>query len=609
MISRFKVVVIIAVALLVSACESSSPLLDESRKEAIQVLLDDFVEFSHAPGVKVTVIDPEDQTWSSEAGVSNVVKGSPVDPSMRFRVGSHTKLVVGVIMMKLVERGLVNLDEPLTTYLPEYENWKDITVRMLLNMRSGIPDYLVISDITMAMLTDPDSSVTGREVVDKVYEQDRQFAPDTDGFYSDTNTFIAALIIERQTGRSLAANVRVEVADRYSMKNTYLDVTPFRKDDLIHGYLDLTVAGNDLTIVDPGLLSFLPVAGDMLPADMMITDTLVDSTYLANPSYAWAAGALVSTSEDLARFVRSLFEGQILSETSLEEMRNTRIIRMLGYPTWYGVSTQSFTDKLGTSYGHSGMSYGYRSATFHYPDSDWTVSMMCNTYPAPWMEFDTEIAEIINDPSVSPAAACTVTDNFDVNPDVPEIQAKFRGRFNTGDGEYVPTGFGTAVLVTGAARASLITRETMFGRNVYITTLEGGRVDIRFRGQAIDNSEAFWRDTHIIVPASRIEGVAAGESTTIDAGDDDIDMYIEDIWGTDDPDTYTKRCVTGVIDSKASSRMGFCDDVVVRDEGLVRGWMSVPVTRKIADVDAWVAQSGRAKCQCLADDGSWGDCE
>ena len=585
-------------------CGRSPNALDASTVSAVQILLDDYVGFSHVPGVELTLIDPDGFEWQGSAGVADVRRGSPVDGDHLFRVGSHTKLFVGVVMMKLVEQGLVDLDKPLTTYRPEYEKWSGVTVRMLLDMTSGIPDYLVIPGITMSMLTDPESSMSPKQIVDAVHDEEMMFEPGTEGFYSDTNTFIAALIIEDVTGRPLARNIRRELTLPFGLKDTFLDVNTFRKARLIHGYLDLTVAGNDLTIVDPGLLSLLPMAADLLPQDMLITRTLVDSTYLAHPSYAWAAGALVSTPHDLASFVRSVFSGRVLSPESVSEMTATGTIRMLGYPTDYGIATQSFTHELGTSFGHSGMSYGYRSATFHYPESGWTYSMTCNTYPAPWMEFDTELAAILLDPATSPDASCDVSGNFDLNPAIPEIQAKFRARINTGDGEYVPTGFGTAMLVTGGATESDVTRETMFGRNVFVTTLDDGTVDIRFRGQAFDNPEAFWRDTHILVNPGYLRAISAGGRISTH----DVDLYIEDIHGTDDPETYSRRCVVGVVNRIAPSRIGLCDEIDIADEALLRGWISVPVTRKPADIETWLAVSGRPACQCRDAGGNWSAC-
>lgn len=595
---------VVFVALFVAGCEESVDNFEGRIVPAVQVLLDDYVHFSHVPGVELTLVDPEGREWQGHAGVADVRNGKPVEGELLFRVGSHTKLFVGVVMMKLVEQGVVELDQPLTKYLPEYDRWSGVTVRMLLDMTSGIPDYLVIPGITMSMLTDPESGMSPKQIVDAVHDQEMMFDPGAEGFYSDTNTFIAALIIEHVTGRPLARNIRRELTLPYGLKDTFLDVNTFRKARLIHGYLDLTVAGNDLTIVDPGLLSLLPMAADLLPQDMLVTRTLVDSTYLAHPSYAWAAGALVSTPHDLASFVRSVFSGQVLSPDSVSEMTRTGIIRMLGYPTDYGIATQSFTHELGTSFGHSGMSYGYRSATFHYPESGWTYSMTCNTYPAPWMEFDTELAGVLLDPSISPVESCDVSDNFDPNPGIPEIQAKFRSRINTGDGEYVPTGFGTAILVTGGVRESDVTRETMFGRNVFVTTIQDGTVDIRFRGQAFDNPDAFWRDTHILVNPGYLRAIPKGGRISTH----DVDLYIEDVHGTDDPETYSRRCVVGVVNRIAPSRIGLCDEIEVTDEALLRGWISVPVTRKAADIETWLAVTGRPRCMCRDVEGTWSAC-
>ena len=83
-----------------------------------------------------------------------------MEPDSAFRVGSNTKPIVATTIMQLVEEGLVDLEAPLTDYLPEYDEWDNITVRLLLNMRSGLKDYLAILPLMLELVATPDVAVT-----------------------------------------------------------------------------------------------------------------------------------------------------------------------------------------------------------------------------------------------------------------------------------------------------------------------------------------------------------------------------------------------------------------------------------------------------------------
>ena len=114
-------------------------------------------------GVAVLVVR-DGVTTTAAAGVANAA-GEPMTTDAVFRIGSLTKAFVATIVMQLVDEGLVDLDAPLSTYLPDTPFGGDVTVRDLLRHRSGVPNYLEDADFMSEVLTDRARVFTPDEIL------------------------------------------------------------------------------------------------------------------------------------------------------------------------------------------------------------------------------------------------------------------------------------------------------------------------------------------------------------------------------------------------------------------------------------------------------------
>ncbi|MGW1409156.1 serine hydrolase domain-containing protein [Streptomyces sp. NPDC002403] len=230
--------------------------------------------------------------WRGSAGVHDLVSGRPADPDGRFRAGSVTKVFTAAVVLQLAGEGRLGLDRPVRRYLPDLipAAYEDVTVRQLLNHTSGIPSTGSGGDLDdwyahRFDLHDPVQTV--REAT----AREPDFVPGAQQHYANIGYTVAGLLIERVTGDSYASQVSRRVLEPLRLKDTYFPgADPAIRGPHNRGYQLFGTAGElrDVTVWGA-------------------TD-------------AWAAGDLISTTEDLERFTRALFSGQVVRGPLLQEM-------------------------------------------------------------------------------------------------------------------------------------------------------------------------------------------------------------------------------------------------------------------------------------------------
>jgi len=181
----------------------------------LQTHLDQARATTKFPGAQVgfTWIDSEARYYSGSvaSGVSDVERGTSLKNSDRLLAGSIGKTFVAVVALKLVEQGKLNLDEKISTWLgneswfPRLPNGKDITLRMLLNHSSGIPDHVGTSAFDKALLKSAARDVNYSELIAYVLNKKPLFSAGQGYSYADTNYILAGMIIEKVSGKTLYA--------------------------------------------------------------------------------------------------------------------------------------------------------------------------------------------------------------------------------------------------------------------------------------------------------------------------------------------------------------------------------------------------------------------
>ncbi|MET7370931.1 serine hydrolase domain-containing protein [Micromonospora arida] len=278
-------------------------------RRALAAALDQMVADGF-PGV-VAYGRVDGRRWQVAAGVADRATGARARPDDRFRIASNTKAFVATVLLQLVGEGRLTLDDPVERWLlgvvrGNGTDGSRITVRQLLNQTSGIWDPTDERSFWAPYLDEHDWArvIPPRTVIAAAVAHRPAFAPGTSWGYSNTNYLVAGLIIEAVTGRGAGNEVRRRIIDPLGLSQTSFPVTdPEIHGRHLHGY-DLT--GRDVTTF--------------------------------SPSYDWTAGAMISTTDDLARFHRALFGGRLLAPAQQRELET--VVPMNDSPARYGLGVQ-----------------------------------------------------------------------------------------------------------------------------------------------------------------------------------------------------------------------------------------------------------------------------
>ena len=326
-----------AASLAAAARPRFDPELARQLQRALRAALRD--PGTTAPGAILHVRSPRLGGFTGVAGLGRVAPDVPMRRADRFRAGSIAKTFVAVAVLQLAERDRLSLDARLPQVLParlvdRFPTGADVTVRMLLNHRSGIPEWNSPA-IEEQVARHPAKLWKVSEFLDLAAAQPPLFAPGTGFFYSSTNYNLLGLIIERITGRSWRRAVTRGVIRPLRLTSTDLPAPRDRsiKGQHAHGYLEFNGKRIDITRVDP--------------------------------SFAGAAGAcaLVTTVHDLARFLDALLRGRLFRRrATLSAMLDLAPAQGEGGLVGYGLGLEQYALPGGVELvGHLGGTAGYRS--------------------------------------------------------------------------------------------------------------------------------------------------------------------------------------------------------------------------------------------------------
>jgi D-alanyl-D-alanine carboxypeptidase len=337
--ATISTVAVLALAGLASTAAAAAP----GREAKLQRALDQVVA-AGVPGAVVLVRDG-DRTIRLTSGYGNLKPRTPMHASDRFRVGSITKTFVATVVLQLVGERKLALEDTVERRLPGVvPDGKRITVRELLNHRSGLFDYGGDRTFVAAAFRDPMRVWTPRELIAIATAHKPLFAPGAGWSYSDTNYYVLGLIVEAATGHSLASELRSRIVVSLGLHATSFDSAPRIAGRHAHGYF-----------VRP------------------LQDVSVGS-----PSVQWAAGALVSSADDLARFYRALFAGRLLRPDLLRAMETMVSAAQLGPGSSYGLGLLRLRERCGSVWGHTGASPGYVAEALNSKDGRRQIVVLVN---------------------------------------------------------------------------------------------------------------------------------------------------------------------------------------------------------------------------------------
>lgn len=367
MYHSFKICASILLIAFVSSCQKikeSAPKLtcqkgiENHPKEAkYQNLINKILE-TGVPGVTVTVITPEG-IFSEAGGKADLKNNIDMTPCHVLRVGSVSKLFCAVTILKLQDEGLLSIEDKANKYIPksitdQVPNGNECTIKQLLNHTAGIPEYSDIKGV-LGILNQTIAKRSAEEYLESIYSKKPDFAPGTGKLYSNSNFLMLALVIKHVTGKNANDVVVEKIIQPLGLENTYMSTA--QPAELARGYYD---AHDNGEVIDRTEIDHNAVGGqDMLD------------------------GGVMSTSYDLAVFMRALVNGEILSPISWAQMQDfTSITQDLGpnlaHLTEYGLGMMKVETNFGIGIGHYGSVHCFSGLVYHFPAQNLTVGIIRN---------------------------------------------------------------------------------------------------------------------------------------------------------------------------------------------------------------------------------------
>lgn len=339
----------LSLALLVSpvAHAATPPSSDEVSQHA-QAVLQRIYPDAAAPGAAVLVARGDEVLYRGARGSASVELGAPLDPGQVFRLASITKQFAAAGLLRLVDEGKVSLDDPLSRFLPEYPNGKAVSVRQLLNHTSGIKSY---TDIAGHMVSGIRADLDTKALVDLFKDQPNDFKPGEGYAYNNSGYVLVGAVIEAASGKPW---------------HQYLEDTFFRPLGM-----DDTRWGDDAAVIPR------QVRGYSSDGKQLVSPRVLSMTQ------PHAAGALVSSVDDLLSWNRALHEGRLLKPASYRAMV-TPEGKAADDDYGYGIGVGTIRGEKALQ--HGGGIFGFSTFLLYLPESDITVAMLQNSDARPGME-------------------------------------------------------------------------------------------------------------------------------------------------------------------------------------------------------------------------------
>jgi len=241
----------------------------------------------------------------------------------KYRIGSISKTFTAVMILQLVEEGKLSLTTPLSRFYPQLPNAKEISIEQLLNHHSGL--YNFTDSNYLNFRSEPK---TPDQMLEMFSQQPSSFSPGAKAEYSNTNYVLLGYILEKVTGESYGINLKKRITGKINLKNTYYGSTPDPKKNEA--------------------------------ASFSHNGSRWEEEKETHMSITGGAGSLVSTTNDLVKFIEALFAGKLVKKTTLQ--------KMIALQDHFGLGIFQFPFDEKHCYGHTGGIDEFHSMLGYFPE-------------------------------------------------------------------------------------------------------------------------------------------------------------------------------------------------------------------------------------------------
>ncbi|MHB1594867.1 MAG: serine hydrolase domain-containing protein [Streptosporangiaceae bacterium] len=297
------------------------------------------------PGAIVGVWQQGYRPYTRAFGVRNVRLRQPMSTHLYMRIGSETKTFTITALLQLVDRHKIRLDDPIARYISGVPHGRTITLRELAEMRSGLFNYTNDGNWTKAFLAHPRRQWKPSQLLRYAFRHKLMFKPGSKYYYSNTNTILLGLVIQKVSHTSLARFIERNILRPLHLTHTMLPAGAYFPRPHAVGYTKLA----------PG------------------TPVLNATSW--NPSWGWAAGAMFSTLGDLHVWAKDVATGNLLTRATQRQRERFLPVPFKGVRAGYGLGLFRINGWIG----HNGSLPGYQSLTIYLPSQRATVVVLLNS--------------------------------------------------------------------------------------------------------------------------------------------------------------------------------------------------------------------------------------
>ena len=299
---------------------------------------------ANGPGVAVIVTRGGQTIYSAGRGMGDIAANRPLAPARVFRLGSITKQFTAATILQLVGEGRISLDDPLSRFFPDYpQPGAGATVRHLLRHMSGIQSYTGIPGWMAPNMNRPHSTA---QMIAAFRDLPSPTRPGEAFAYNNSGYLLLGAIIEQVTGKSWHEAIRERIARPLGLATIAYGEDPAALAATVHGYGD----------GENGVEAAMPI-------DMSVPH---------------AAGGLVGSVEDLAKWARALHHGRVVTPALYQEMiRRTPLPDGSENPYGMGLTNADARGRAGI--GHGGNINGFATDSLYLPAEDLFIAVFANS--------------------------------------------------------------------------------------------------------------------------------------------------------------------------------------------------------------------------------------
>ncbi|MBC2845984.1 serine hydrolase domain-containing protein [Winogradskyella flava] len=333
----------------------------QTKAEASKALIENLIKEKKVVGVSASYAVNGEIQWASASGFADKEKKSEFTINTEVRTASIAKSMTAIAVMQLVEQGLVDINLPIDTYIPEFvqKGKTKITTKHLLSHTSGIGAYKNLKEIENKV-----NYETLLDAYDVFKNRKLRFEPGTEFYYTSYGYVILGILIEKVSGLSFEAYMQKHIWDKANMTNTGIEKPQIKRQQ----------------------------TASLYSRDRKDRLKNIEANNLSNRI---PAGGFYSTVSDLVKFGNALLDNTLVSEATIKLMTTHHSLEKVNNSYGFGFYLYGKRPNEGGIYGHNGAQTGTSTQLFIIPSRKTVVAVISNTSRA-GREVSTVAGELCN---------------------------------------------------------------------------------------------------------------------------------------------------------------------------------------------------------------------